>query len=393
MVKYELLAPVGDFRSLSAALKAGCDAIYFGLKQFNMRDSARNFSISELSKIRKICSKSKIKMYLTLNTIVYDSEIERVDKILRKIKNKIDAVICWDLAIIELCRKYKIPFHISTQASIANSESAKFYKKLGAERVILARELNLKQIREIARIIDVEIFVHGAMCVSVSGRCFTSQFLHCKSANRGMCRHPCRKAYTVKDDEGNELRVENSRIFSAKDLCTLPFIDKLKKSGVVAFKIEGRNREPEYVHEVTRIYREALNRKLSKKEIETYLEELKKVYNREFSSGFYLKLPTADDFTKFENGSQTRTKDFVGKIRHYYNKLGVAVLKINAGRLKIGDNALVIGKTTFFKTKIESMEINHKQVTQAIKGQDVAVKLPRCRQNDQLYLEKLRTQI
>lgn len=226
---FELLAPAGNFAMLVTAINAGADAVYFGLKEFSMR--TKNFSFKDLDKINEICKSRKIKKYLTLNTIIYDNELKKLEEIIRQVKGKIDAIICWDLAVIRLCNKYKIPFHVSTQASVSNSESAKFYKKLGAKRIILARELNLKQIKEISKIIDVECFAHGAMCVAVSGRCFTSQFLFNKSANRGKCLHPCRRSYLVKDlQEGYELKVENNKILSAKDLCTLPFIEKLKKS-------------------------------------------------------------------------------------------------------------------------------------------------------------------
>ncbi|MEI6243032.1 MAG: U32 family peptidase, partial [Chlamydiota bacterium] len=173
--------------------------------------------------------------------------------------------ICWDLSVISLCKKHHIAFHISTQASIANKKAAEFYKKLGAERVVLARELNLSQIKEISKIIDTEVFIHGALCVSESGRCFTSQFLFKRSANRGDCLQPCRRAYQVKDEEGNQLKLVNNTVMSAKDLCTLPFIEELKKAGVTSFKIEGRNREPEYVDTVVRVYRKALDKKLNEK--------------------------------------------------------------------------------------------------------------------------------
>ena len=291
MKKFELLAPIGDFPSLIAAIQAGADAVYFGLKEFNMRDSAKNFKISDLTRINTLCGK-KTKKYLTLNTIIYDNELKKIEKIMKRIKNKVDAVICWDLAVIQLCKKYKIPIHISTQASVANSETARFYKSLGAERIILARELNLKQTKKISKIIPIECFIHGAMCVSISGRCFTSQFLQNKSANRGQCTHPCRRFYNIKDRDGYELKLENNRVMSAKDLCCLPFIKKLKQAGITTFKIEGRGRNPEYVYTTTQIYRNALDKKLSNQEIKQSLEQLKKVYNRGFSSGFYLNPPT-----------------------------------------------------------------------------------------------------
>ena len=384
--KYELLAPAGDFPMLVAAVKAGADSVYFGLKEFSMRQNARNFTIKDLDKIEKICKLRDIKRYLTLNIIIYDNEIKKIDKILRKIKNKVDAIICWDLSVIQLCKKHKIPFHISTQASVSNIESAKFYKNLGAERVVLARELNLKQIKKISRKINIETFIHGAMCVSISGRCFTSQFLFNKSANRGECIHPCRRSYIVKDkQEGYELEVNNDKVMSAKDLCTLPFIERLKKAGITTFKIEGRNRDPRYVDTVVRVYRKALDKKLTKKEIREEIEELKKVYNRGFSSGFYLGLPTPDSFAKIEHSAATEKKHFIGKIIHYFPKIQVATIKL-VSELKVGDDIVVIGKTTGLeKSKVERLEIKNKSVKKGKRLQEVGLKLPLVRKNDEIY--------
>jgi len=384
--KHELLAPAGDFPMLVTAIKAGADSVYFGLKEFSMRQNAKNFTIKDLDKIERICKPRGIKRYLTLNVIIYDNEIKKVDKILRRIKNKVDAIICWDLSVIQLCKKHKIPFHISTQASVANIESAKFYKDLGAERIVLARELNLKQIQKISRKIDVETFVHGAMCVSVSGRCFTSQFLFNKSANRGQCIHPCRRSYIVKDkQEGYELEINNDKVMSAKDLCALPFIEKLKKAGITSFKIEGRNRDPRYVDTVVRVYRKALDKKLTKTDIRESIDELKKVYNRSFSSGFYLGLPTPDDFAKIEHSAATEKKHFVGKITHYYPKINVATVKL-VSDLKVGDDIVIIGKTTGLeKAKVERLEIKNKSVKKAKRLQEVGLKLPKVRKNDEVY--------
>ncbi|MCA9487596.1 MAG: U32 family peptidase [Nanoarchaeota archaeon] len=388
--KYELLAPAGNFPMLVAAVNAGADAVYFGLKEFSMRANARNFTIKDLDKIEKICKPKGVKRFLTMNIIIYDKEIKKVEATIKKIKGKVDAVICWDLSVINLCKKYKIPFHISTQASVANSEAAKFYKILGAERVVLARELNLKQIKEISKSVDVETFAHGAMCVAVSGRCFMSQHLFGRSANRGQCIHPCRRSYTVKDNqEGFELKLENNKVMSAKDLCALPFIDKLKKAGIVSFKIEGRNRDPRYVETVVRVYREALDsKKLTKEKISYLMEELKTVYNRKFSSGFYLGLPTSDDFTDVEHSAATEKKHFIGRITHYYPKAEVATIKL-VSSLKVGDKIVVIGKTTGIKkSKIERIEIKHKSFKTAKKGQEIGIKLPLVRKNDEVYLIK-----
>ncbi|MDD2913575.1 MAG: U32 family peptidase, partial [Candidatus Pacebacteria bacterium] len=313
--KFELMAPVGSFSSLVAACKAKADAVYLGLNDFSMRFGKNNFKVSDLTKIKKICNlyPQKPKVYVTLNTIVYDSEIKKLDKLIKKIKDKVDAVICWDFAVINLCKKYKVPFFISTQASVANKETAKFYQKLGAKRIVLARELDLKQIKEISKIkgLEIEVFIHGAMCVSISGRCFMSQFLFNKSANRGECFHPCRRSYVIKDEKyGNELKLENSRVMSAKDLCALPFIEELKKIKIKSFKIEGRNRDSRYVDSVVKVYRKALDNDLSKNEVQELMKELTSVYNRGFSSGFYLGKPTPKDFSEIENSASDTYKEF-----------------------------------------------------------------------------------
>lgn len=371
---------------LITAINAGADAVYFGLQDYSMRATAKNFTIKDLDKIFEICAEKKVKKYLTLNTIIYDNEIKKIEKTIKKVKSKIDAIICWDLSVISLCKKYRIPFFISTQASVSNSKSANFYKKLGAKRIILARELNLQQIKKISKIIDVECFAHGAMCVAVSGRCLTSQFLFGKSANRGKCIHPCRRSYIVRDKQsGYELEVEHNKIFSAKDLCTLPFIEDMKNTGITSFKIEGRGRDPRYVDTIVRTYRKALDKKLTKKQIEKLLKELKKVYNRGFSSGFYLGLPTSDDFSKTENSSATEKKQFIGKILHYYPKIKVATIKL-VSELKIGDEIIIIGKTTgLTKSKVQRIEIKKKQVRKTKKGDEIGIKLPLVKKNDEVY--------
>ncbi|MDP3966174.1 MAG: U32 family peptidase [archaeon] len=386
--KYELLAPAGDFPMLVSAVKAGANAVYFGLKEFSMRDNAKNFLIGDLKKINEICGKN-VKKYLTINVIVYDNEIKKIEEILKKVKGKVDAIICWDLSVINLCRKLKIPFHISTQGSVSNSESAKFYRDIGAERIVLARELNLDQIKEISKIVPVECFIHGAMCVAVSGRCFMSLDLFKRSANRGMCTQVCRRSYKITDEEGKELRLNRNTVMSAKDLCALPFMDKLKDAGIVSFKIEGRNRDARYVDTVTRVYRKALDKKLSREEIEEGLQELEKVYNRGFSSGFYLGVPTSDDFSNFENSGASTKKQFIGKVTHYYPKAGVGTVFISAGELNVGDEIVIVGKTTGIeKTKIERLEVDKNSVEKAVKGYEIGIKLPRVRVNDEVYLIK-----
>ena len=379
--KFELMAPTGSFSTLRSACNAGADAVYFGIDFLSMRSGKRNFQVSDLLEIRKICNSypRKPKMYLTLNTIVYDSEIKKLEFLIKKIKNKIDAVICWDFAVIEICKKYKVPFFISTQASVSNRKSAEFYKKIGARRIVLARELNLSQIKEISKIknLEIEVFIHGAMCVSISGRCFTSQFLYNKSANRGECFHPCRKSYVVKDEKyGHELKLINNRVMSAKDLCVLPLMEKLKSIGVKSFKIEGRNRDERYVDRVVGIYRKALDKKLTQKEIKFLMKELEEVYNRGFSSGFYLGKPGFKDFSEIENSASTIYREFLGKIIHLYPQAGTAVIKLS-GNLKLKDEIIVIhDKAGINKAKVSRMEIKNKEVGEAKKGQEVGIKFP-----------------
>ncbi|MDD5416977.1 MAG: U32 family peptidase, partial [Candidatus Aenigmarchaeota archaeon] len=249
------------------------------------------------------------------------------------------------------------------------------------------RELNLKQIEEISKIIEVECFVHGAMCVAVSGRCFTSQFLLNKSANRGECLQMCRRSYSIKDADGNELALENNKVMSAKDLCSLQFIEQLKKSGVKAFKIEGRNRSPEYVKVVVSIYRNALDKTLTKKEIDASMEKLKTVYNRGFSSGFYLGPPTDEDFSKTEYSEATEKKTCLGRVENYWPKVGAAAIKITSGHVKVGDEIYVIGKETgVIRVKVERIEVDHKPITDAKRGMIVAIKVSNCKRGDEVFL-------
>jgi len=391
MKMLELLAPAGDWPSLRAAIDSGADAIYFGIKELNMRMKTKNFKLSELNKIIKLCRKNKIKCYLTLNSIIYDNELNKLKNIIIKAKQaKIDAIIAWDLAVINLANRYKIPIHLSTQASVSNSESLRLYKKLGIKRVILARELNLKQIKSIN--FPKEVFIHGALCYSISGRCFLSQDLYNFSANRGECLQVCRRTYKLTDLETNkEINVNNHFLLSAKDLCTLPFLDKILKTNPISLKIEGRNRSPEYVYTVTKCYKEALNliktKKFNKENINKLMDELKTVYNRKFSSGFYLGLPTADDLTDIYGSAATKRKAAIGQIINYYSNKSVAVIELKHN-LKLNDNIIIIGNTTgVVKQKVTSMEILNKKVDHADKGQAVAILTNKIvRKKDKVYL-------
>ncbi len=385
--RYELMAPAGDAAMFVAAVKAGADAVYFGLDEFSMRASAKGVTMAELDEMRTLCDSSprSVKMYLTLNTIIYDEDMVHLEEIIERVKGKVDAVICWDHAVMLLCKKHGVPFFISTQASVANTRAAEYYKKLGAQRVVLARELNLEQIRKISRIIDVECFVHGAMCVAISGRCFMSQFTYDKSANRGECNQNCRRSYTVTDDSGHELMVENSRILSAKDLCMLPFIEKMKEAGVMSFKIEGRGRDARYVDVVTSVYRKALDGNMSPDEVQAEIKELEKVFNRQFSAGFFLGQPTIHDFSTTENSAATEVKRSLGSVVNYYPKNQVASIQLETD-LAIGDSIVVIGhKTGIEKATVSSMEVESKAVTRARKGDLVGIAITGVRRNDKVY--------
>jgi putative protease len=404
--KPELLAPIQDYTSLSAAIKNGADAVFFGIKGFNMRAGAKNFTIDDLSKISKIAHKNKIKTYLAINTIVFEEEMKKIEKILQTVKKaKIDAIICWDFAIIQMAKKLKIETHISTQASIANSKTAEFYRKLGAKRVVLARECSLEQIKEIKKNskVEIEIFIHGAMCVSISGRCFLSQFLYGKSANCGQCQQPCRRKYMIKQVDGNkELELGEDYILSPKDMCTMDFIEKIIDIGVDCFKIEGRNRSPEYVAVVTKSYRTIIdfifaakvrdakfNQNLANLKNELF-EKLETVYHRGSSSGFFLGKPI-NEWTKTPGSQATLKKVFIGKVSNYYKKIGAVEIKIQgSSNVKIGDTIVFQGPTTgSVEEKISSIENNHKQVKVAKKGEKVAIKINSVvREHDQVYLLK-----
>ncbi len=394
--KIELMAPAGDFATLKAACDAGADAVYFGLQDFSMRSGKRNFKQQDILKIRKICESysPRIKMYLTLNTIVYDEELKKAEKIIKKVKGMVDAVIVSDFAVIDLCKKNKVPFFISTQMSVSNEKTAKFFKKLGAKRVVLARELNIKQIKKIGKIkgLETEVFVHGAMCVAVSGRCFMSQFLFNKSANRGQCFHPCRRSYVARDKElGYELELSNNTIMSAKDLCALPFIKELKKANISSFKIEGRNRDSLYVNSVVSAYRKAIDSNLDTQEIVKLMKELQKVFNRGFSSGFYLGKPLSTDFASVEGSASKEYKEYVGRVTHFYPKINVALINL-VKKIKKGEKIVFIGKNVGAKEFIlEEMEVDKKKVIKGNKREEIGVKIPfRVTKNTEVYLMKKR---
>ncbi len=351
--KLELLAPAGNLVSLRAALNAGADAVYLGLTTFNMRAGAANFALDDLPAVRAACDAAGARAYLTLNTIIYPGERAGLNHLMDRAEPWIDAVICWDPAVISACRKRGIPFHISTQASVANPEAAQFYRDLGAERIVLARENTLEDIRTIRQETDivVEAFAHGAMCVSQSGRCFLSQFASGHSANRGECLQNCRREYEIRDldDNGLSYRIGSNYILSAKDLCTLPILDQLIEAGVSSFKIEGRSKSARYVGTVVSCYRTALdaagNGALSAALKNKLVAALRTVYNRDFSTGFYLGRPIAD-FAAGGGSQATRIKRNVGGVLNYYRTSAVVEIQVQDGHVSEGDTLVIEGPTT-----------------------------------------------
>jgi len=395
MKKVELLAPAGSMESLRAAIHNGADACYLGFGAANMRKNAKNFTEEKFIEAFEILHAHGKKGYMTLNTIYYDHEKELIHHMLDVAeKAKVDAVICWDPSIMMEVKKRGIPLHISTQASIANSSAAQFYKDLGAECVVLARECTMKDLVEIRKNVDVniEVFIHGAMCVAVSGRCFMSQFTTGRSANRGDCQQPCRYPYEVKGENHDvELKLDNNNVMSPKDLCTMPLIDKILMAGANTLKIEGRARGPEYVAVATRSYRKAIDAfyedNLTDELKAELTADLKSVFNREFSDGFYMGQPI-NDWSK-EGNFATKKKEQIGKILKVYPKINVIELAVQANNLKIGDEVLVTGERCgayFFE--LESMQVEHESIEFASKGINVGIKVKDAsdlRANDKVY--------
>jgi putative protease len=392
----ELMAPAGDWTMLRAAVRAGADAVYFGVDKLNMRAKARNFSIEELPEITKFCGSKKIKTYLALNAIVFEDEIDKAEQIIVAAKKaKMDRIICWDLAVAELCRKHDFPFCISTQGSVSNSLAASVYKKLGAKRIVLARECSLEEIKKIKDNTDleIEVFIHGAMCIAISGRCFMSHHLFDKSANRGECIQPCRREYKVYDNSADKsLLVGEDYVLSPEDLCSIEFIDQLIEAGIDSFKIEGRKRSPEYVSKVVSVYRKAIDlyfeKNLTKEIKKDLLNELKKVYNRGFSSGFYFGQPSSDDYAYSEGSKATTRKVYVGKVINYFKNPNVVHTLIESGIVNEGADLLIVGETTgIVELKLESMMRNDKPSKVATKGDEITFKSEKLiRPRDKIYL-------
>jgi putative protease len=398
-IKPELVAPAGNWASLHSAIDAGADAVYFGIKGLNMRKSANNFDILEMQKVMDLLRQNGKKGYLALNVIVYDGETDKVRKILEEAKRaRVDAVILWDMAVFSMAKELGLKIHLSTQASVSNFEAFKTYSSMGAKRIVLARECTLNDIRNITRRAveeniecAVETFIHGAMCVSVSGRCFMSQDSFAKSANRGECLQPCRREFSIIDNDTDaecSYVLGEDYVLSPKDLCTISFFEKVMTSGAEAFKIEGRMRAPEYVSVVTSAYRTAIDsfgeEKLTEDLKEELLKKLEFSFNRGFSDGFYFGKP--DDL----GGTLDKEyeKVYLGEVIKYYRKIGVAEVHLTCGPLKEGQEILITGKSTPASfTKVEEMEIEHSRVDFVEKGSSAGIRVPfSVRPKDKVFL-------
>ena len=426
MRKPEILAPAGDFTCLQAAIDAGADAVYFGLGTFNMRArSGVNFKVEDLPEIERRCrreevrgKREEVRRYLTLNAIMFEGEMEEVEKTIVAAKPYVDAFIVSDWGVISLCKKHGARFHVSTQMSTSNSEAVRFLAAQGAERVVLARECSLAEVGEIirklstavdgGRPVEIEAFVHGAQCVAESGRCFMSHDVFGKSACRGECKQPCRRRFLVKavdlyeDENGKPVHesdtaflVEPHTVLSARDLCSLGFVDQLMAAGIASFKIEGRARNANYVKTVVTAYRRAVEAVLggtyTPELVAELTTEVKKVFHREFADGMYFGRPGVDQFTDSEDSLATTVKRHIGIVIDYFLKAGIAQVQVQDHALSVGDEIQIHGPTTgVVELTAGELRRDEELVTTCAKGEWVTLKSPRCRVGDKVFFVERR---
>jgi putative protease len=402
---FEIMAPVGSYESLHSAINAGADAVYFGVEGLNMRSrSSVNFTLDDLRRIAQTCDENGVKSYLTVNTIIYDGDMEKMHAIIDAVANSgISAIIASDMAAILYARQKGVEVHISTQLSVSNTETLRFYAQF-ADVVVLARELNLDQVKAIhdaiirddirgphGELIRIEMFCHGALCMAVSGKCYLSLHEMNSSANRGACTQICRRGYTVTDREtGDQLDIENKYIMSPKDLKTIHFLNKMVDAGVRVFKIEGRARGPEYVDIAVRCYSEALQSlcdgTYSEELIARWDEQLGKIFNRGFWNGYYLGQRLGEWSSKY-GSSATRVKEYRAKGVRYFSKLGVAEFYMEAGDLHKGDEVVITGPTTgTLILKLDEIRVDLQPVDVVKKGEAFSIAVPtKIRPSDKLY--------
>ena len=401
----EIMAPVGSYESLLAAIQAGAGSVYFGVEQLNMRArSSNNFTLDDLNKITEIAHSKGVKTYLTVNVVVFDSELEQLHTIIDAAKEAgISAIIASDISAIVYARQVGVEVHISTQVNITNIEAVRFYAQW-ADVVVLAREMNMEKVAQISKqiseqhitgpsgeLVKLEMFVHGALCMAVSGKCYLSLHEMNSSANRGSCMQSCRRAYIVTDKEtGAELEIDNEYIMSPKDLCTIHFLNKLLDAGVSVLKIEGRARSPEYVYTVVECYREAAHAyfdgAFTNEKIADWNKRLGSVFNRGFWDGYYLG-QRLGEWSNNYGSMATQRKVYVGKGLNYFSNLQVAEFKLETGPLKVGDEIFITGPTTgLVKTIVSEIHLDKLSVAEAPKGSYVSIPLDtKIRKSDKLY--------
>lgn len=403
---FEIMAPVGSYESLTAAAQGGADAIYFGIEGLNMRaQSSNNFTIDDLHEIAQFCHSHGLKSYLTVNTVIYDEDIELMHRIINAAKEaKITAIIASDLAAIQYARSIDVEVHISTQVNVSNSEAVRFYAQF-ADVMVLARELNLEQVYQIhqsivsdhicgphGKPVRIEMFCHGALCMAVSGKCYLSLHEMNRSANRGACTQICRRGYTVRDrDTGDELDIENKYIMSPKDLKTIHFMNKMIDAGVRVFKIEGRARGPEYVRIAASCYNEAINSYLdgtfTEAKVEDWNSRLATIFNRGFWNGYYLGQRLGEWSMKY-GSSATRTKVYLAKGIRYFSNIGVAEFLMETGELHVGDEIIITGPTTgAIPLTVDEIRVDLKPVQKTVKGEHFSIKIAdKIRPSDKIFL-------
>ncbi len=401
----EIMAPVGSYESLMAAIQGGANSVYFGIDKLNMRSrSSKNFTLDDLVKITDICKKYNIKSYITLNTEIYDDELDLMHSIVDAAKdNGITAIIASDQSVIQYAYSKGVEIHMSTQANICNIEAVKFYSAF-ADVMVTARELRVDQVKAITRaiknqnirgpkgeLVQIEIFAHGALCMAVSGKCYLSLDNLNSSANRGACLQPCRRKYTVKDTESDlELEVDGKYIMSPKDLNTVSFLDKILDAGVRVLKLEGRGRSPEYVKTVTRVYRNAVNSwfegNYTQKNIDVWNSELSRVYNRGFWSGYYMGKELGE-WTEDYGNQATERKIYVGKVTNYFSKIHVAEIKIESHKINIEEEIKIIGETTgVYEDRLSEIRVDLQGVKTAKKGDICSIPVKSVvRRGDKVY--------
>jgi len=401
----EIMAPVGSYESLAAAIQAGANSVYFGIENLNMRaHSANNFTIADLHKIVGICKENGLKSYLTINTIVYDNELELMHRIVDAASEaQLTAIIASDLSVLQYAHSKGVEVHASTQLNITNIEAVRFFAQF-CDVMVTARELNLEQVATIVEaihkqnirgpkgeLIQIEVFAHGALCMAVSGKCYLSLHQYGRSANRGECFQTCRRGYEVTDCEtGQQLLIEDKYIMSPKDLCTLPFLDRVLRAGVSVLKIEGRARGPEYVKMVVDSYNQAIdaicNETFNQQLIDTLTERLRMVFNRGFWDGYYLGRRLGE-WSGVYGSKATKRKEFVGKCTNFFGKLNVAEITLESGELNTGDQILIIGETTgVYEHTIGEMRVDLKPTPHATKGEALSIATSQIvRRGDPVY--------